>query len=257
MKLKKYTSNNPSRRNTILLKYIKYHRSPLKGKRRGLIKTSGRNHKGKITTYHRGGGNKQLYRNIGLQNPMEPHLIEALEYDPNRSAVLVRLFSTKTKKHFYAISPQEMTAGQIYSSKSVKVGSWLSLKQIPLGSKIHCVGTCFRPKKAVLQRSAGTYAQIIQKSLNHCLIKLSSGKVQKLKENTKAVIGIVSNSNYRFQVLGKAGRKRRLGLRPKNRGVAMNSVDHPHGGGEGKSSEGRPSVTPWAKPTHGKRTRKV
>ena len=254
MSLKYYKPINASSRNTILLRHSVDYKSPLKNKSKGAIKTNGRNNRGKITVYHRGGGHKQLYRKILFQSVPEPLLVEALEYDPNRSASLARLFSTTKKTHHYTISPLELKCGQTFNGGNARLGGWLCLKDIPLGSKIHCIGTSFRPKKAVLQRSAGTYAQIVQKSLKCCFVKLSSGKIKKLKVNVKAVIGVVSNVNYRFRILGKAGRKRLLGFRPKTRGVAMNPIDHPHGGGEGKSSGGRPSVTPWAKPALGKKT---
>jgi len=254
MNLKYYKPCNSSRRNTILPTYKKTYGCPLKSKTKGMIKTSGRNNQGYITISSRGGGGKRLYRKVNYKNLSRAFLTEALEYDPNRSALLARLYSISTKKHFYVISPQEIQKGHIYNRSGIKLGSWISLKYIPLGSKIHCVGTTFRPQKAILQRSAGTYAQLIQKFSDYCLIKLSSGKIKRLQNETKAVIGSVSNEHYSFRILGKAGRNRRLGFRPKTRGVAMNPVDHPHGGGEGRSSGGRPSVTPWSKPAHGKKT---
>lgn len=241
----------------ILLIHKNYYNKSVKNKSKGLINICGRNSKGKITVFSKGAKNKRLFRRIELQSKRdESFLIEAVERDPNRSALLARLFSLKTKKHFYAISPEKSKSGQFYNSANLKLGATLSLKDIPVGSKIHCIGTSFRQKKAILQRSAGTFSQLIQKSVKYCLIRLSSGKIKKLLEKTKAVIGIVSNLNNRYRILGKAGKKRFLGLKQKTRGVAMNPVDHPHGGGEGKSSGGRPSVTPWAKPAHGKKTRK-
>lgn len=257
MDLKYYKPYNSSSRNMILLIHKNYYSNPLKSKCKGIIKICGRNHKGKITMFSKGGGNKRRYRKIEFQsNSKESLLIESIEQDPNRSAMLARLFSFKTKKHSYIISPEKFKRGQLFNSKSIKLGANLSLKDMPIGSKIHCIGSSFRQKKAILQRSAGTFSQIIQKSVKYCLIRLSSGKIKKLLNNTRAIIGIVSNINYKYLILGKAGKKRFLGLKPKTRGVAMNPIDHPHGGGEGRSSGGRPSVTPWAKPAHGKKTRK-
>lgn len=257
MNLKYYKPYNSSSRNMILLIHKNYYSKPLKNKSKGLINICGRNSKGKITAFSKGCRQKRLYRGIRFQNKgQESFLIEAIERDPNRSALLARLFSFKTKKHFYAISPEKSKFGQLFNSTRLKLGATLFLKDIPIGSKIHCIGTSFRQRNAILQRSAGTFSQLIQKSIKYCLIRLSSGKIKKLLKNTKAVIGIVSNINYRYRILGKAGKKRFLGLKPKTRGVAMNPVDHPHGGGEGKSSGGRPSVSPWAKPAHGKKTRK-
>jgi large subunit ribosomal protein L2 len=169
------------------------------------------------------------------------------------------VFSLKSKEHFYIIAPEKLERGFLVEkgeNTKYNLGNTLPLKDMPLGTFIHCIGTNSRFDKPTLQRAAGTFAQLVQKGSSFCVIRLSSGESKKVLPRTLATIGVVSNSDHQQITLGKAGRNRWKGVRPSVRGVAMNPIDHPHGGGEGKSSGGRPSVTPWSKPAHGKKTRK-
>jgi len=259
MTLKKLNPRTPSTRQTILRVDDNKENDPLKCKTFGICKSGGRNHSGKITVRHRGGGHKRLYRKLDDRSAFGLSLVERLEYDPNRSATIARLFSMESKEHFYILAPEKLEEGflvQKGADSKFKLGNSIPIGNMPLGTLIHCIGTKSRLKKSVLQRAAGTYAQLIQKSPSFCVIRLSSGENKKVLPSTFATVGSVSNADHQQMVLGKAGRKRWKGFRPSVRGVAMNPVDHPHGGGEGKSSGGRPSVTPWAKPAHGRKTRK-
>ena len=232
---------------------------PLKKKTKGTKKFGGRNHTGVITVRHRGGGHKRSRRKISFDTNFDSAIIENVEYDPNRSAKIARLFLALTKEHLYIIAPEKLKTGFIIERKTLsdfKLGNSMSLEKIPLGTLVHCIGTNLRYNKGILQRSGGTFAQLIEKTSFFCTVRLSSGVNKKLSPKTLAVIGSVSKSEPSQLVVGKAGRSRWKGIRPSVRGVAMNPVDHPHGGGEGKSSGGRPSVTPWAKPAHGKKTGK-
>ena len=260
MTLKQFKPTTPSNRHTILKINGETKVFSLKSKVKGLNKLGGRNHKGKITIRHRGGGHKRLYRKIDKRPCFELSVVESLEYDPNRSAKIARVFSIQSKEHFYLIAPENMQEGFfVEKGPNVKynLGNSLQLQNMPLGTFIHAIGTKVRLTEPVLQRAAGTFAQLVQKDSDFCVIRLSSGESKKVLPETFATIGVVSNLDHQQVVLGKAGRNRRKGIRPSVRGVAMNPVDHPHGGGEGKSSGGRPSVTPWAKPAHGRKTRKI
>lgn len=259
MTLKQYKPTTPSNRHTLLKVSNDTKNSPLKSRTKGTHKLAGRNHKGKITIRHRGGGHKRLYRKIDSRSGFDLSIVESLEYDPNRSAKIARMFSIKSKEHFYVIAPENLQEGFFVEKgdrSKYNLGNSLQLRHMPLGTFIHCVGTKARLTKPILQRAAGTFAQLVQKSSSSCLIRLSSGELKNFLPETFATIGVVSNMDYQQIILGKAGRNRWKGFRPSVRGVAMNPVDHPHGGGEGKSSGGRPSVTPWAKPAHGRKTRK-
>jgi large subunit ribosomal protein L2 len=259
MTLKQYRPTTPSNRHTLLKVSSGTKNLPLKSRTKGIHKSGGRNHKGKITIRHRGGGHKRLYRKLDQRPSFDLSIVESLEYDPNRSAKIARMFSIKSKKHFYVIASENLQEGflveKAYDSK-YNLGNSLQLRNMPLGTFIHCIGTTARLTKPILQRSAGTFAQLVQKSSSFCLVRLSSGELKQFLPETFATIGVVSNFDHQQVILGKAGRNRWKGFRPSVRGVAMNPVDHPHGGGEGKSSGGRPSVTPWAKPAHGRKTRK-
>ena len=220
---------------------------------------SGRNNQGKITSRHRGGGHKKHYRLIDFNRNKDgiKALVERIEYDPNRSAhIALLLYSDGERK--YIISPEGTKAGDIIESgpsASISLGNCLSLADIPLGTVVHCI-EMFPGKGAQIARSAGASAQILAMEGRYTTLRLRSGEVRRVLSNCRATIGAVSNSEHSLRSVGKAGSKRWLGIRPSVRGVAMNPVDHPHGGGEGKTSGGRHPVTPWGVPTKGYRTRK-
>ncbi|BCG65638.1 MAG: large subunit ribosomal protein L2 [Methyloprofundus sp.] len=222
-------------------------------------KSGGRNNNGRITTRHIGGGHKQSYRIIDFKrNKLDiPGVIERLEYDPNRTANIA-LVLYKDGERRYIIAPKGVVAGQeIISSESaaVKVGNCMTLRNMPLGSTVHCVE--LKPGKgAQIARSAGTSAQLVAKEGAHVTLRLRSGEMRKVLADCKAVMGEVSNSEHNLRSLGKAGASRWRGVRPTVRGVVMNPVDHPHGGGEGRTSGGRHPVSPWGMPTKGYKTRK-
>ena len=222
-------------------------------------KTGGRNNQGRITTRHIGGGQKKHYRIIDFKrNKLDiTATVERLEYDPNRTANIA-LVLYKDGERRYIIAPKGLQAGQqIISAETVPVkpGNCMYLRNIPLGSTLHCVE--LKPGKgAQLARSAGTSVQLVAKEGAHVTIRLRSGEMRKVLADCKAVIGEVSNSEHNLISLGKAGASRWRGIRPTVRGVAMNPVDHPHGGGEGRTSGGRHPVSPWGMPTKGYKTRK-
>jgi len=221
-------------------------------------KTGGRNNNGRITTRHRGGGHKQHYRIIDFKRNKDdiPARVERIEYDPNRSAHIALLLYADGERR-YIIAPRGMTAGAtLYSgvAASIKQGNALPLRNIPLGTQVHCVE--LQPGKgAQLARSAGASVQVIAREGAYVSLRLRSGEVRKVRADCRATIGEVGNEGHNLRSLGKAGAKRWRGIRPTVRGVAMNPVDHPHGGGEGRSSGGRHPVTPWGVPTKGHKTR--
>jgi large subunit ribosomal protein L2 len=219
---------------------------------------AGRNNQGRITTRHRGGGHKKHYRIIDfkrLKDGIEGK-VETLEYDPNRSGnIALVLYSDGERR--YIISPEGLQVGDLVQSgpnSPIKIGNTLRLKEIPLGTVVHCV-ELFPGKGAQMIRSAGSSAQILAVEGRHVTLRLRSGEVRRVLSDCRATIGSVSNSEHSLRSIGKAGAKRWMGIRPTVRGVAMNPVDHPHGGGEGKTSGGRHPVTPWGVPTKGYRTR--
>jgi len=220
---------------------------------------SGRNNQGRITSRHRGGGHKKHYRLIDFKRIKDgiPAKVETIEYDPNRSAnIALVLYADGERK--YIISPEGLSVGdEIISGEEspIKTGNTLSLKHMPLGTVVHCI-ELFPGKGAQLSRSAGTSAQILAIEGRYVTLRLRSGEVRRVLSDCRATIGSVSNPEHSLRSIGKAGAKRWLGIRPSVRGVAMNPVDHPHGGGEGKTSGGRHPVTPWGVPTKGYKTRK-
>jgi len=222
-------------------------------------KTGGRNNNGRITTRHIGGGHKHHYRVIDFRRNKDgiPAQIERLEYDPNRSANIA-LVKYADGERRYIIAPKGLEAGaRIVSGDDadIKIGNTLPLRNIPLGSTVHCVE--LKPGKgAQLARSAGTSAQLVAREGAYATLRLRSGETRKVLVDCRATLGEVSNSEHSLRQLGKAGAKRWRGVRPTVRGVAMNPVDHPHGGGEGRTSGGRHPVTPWGVPTKGHKTRK-
>ena len=222
-------------------------------------RTSGRNNDGRITVRHRGGGHKHSYRIIDFRRRKDGVVgrIERLEYDPNRSAHIALILYADGERR-YIIAPRDISEGdQIESGESVaiRIGNALPLKNIPVGTVVHCVEMKLG-KGAQLARSAGASVQYVGREGSYALLRLRSGEVRRIHLECRAVIGEVGNEENSLRKLGKAGAKRWRGIRPTVRGVAMNPVDHPHGGGEGRTSGGRDPVTPWGVPTKGFRTRK-
>jgi large subunit ribosomal protein L2 len=222
-------------------------------------KTGGRNNQGRLTCRHKGGGHKQKYRLIDFKRNKDEidATVERLEYDPNRSANIALLLYADGERR-YIIAPNGLKAGDKVNSGvdvPIKVGNCLPLANIPIGSVIHCLE--LKPKKgAQLARSAGASVQLIAREGIYATVRLRSGEMRKVLVECRAVIGEVGNSEHNLRSLGKAGASRHRGIRPTVRGVAMNPVDHPHGGGEGKTSGGRHPVSPWGTPTKGYKTRK-
>ncbi len=221
-------------------------------------KSGGRNNKGRITTRHIGGGHKQHYRVIDFRRNKDgiPAVVERLEYDPNRTAYIALLKYTDGERR-YIIAPKGVKSGVELVSGShapIKPGNSLPLRNIPLGSVIHCI-EMKAGKGAQMVRSAGGSAQLVAREGAYVTLRLRSGEMRKIASDCRATLGEVSNSEHNLRSLGKAGAKRWRGVRPTVRGVAMNPVDHPHGGGEGKTSGGRHPVSPWGMPTKGRKTR--
>jgi large subunit ribosomal protein L2 len=260
MILKKFKPITPSLRQLKLVKNDKEFskNSPVKSITQIKKQTGGRNNQGRITAWHRGGGHKQLYRKIDFDRQFTQGIVEKIEYDPNRTGFIGRIFDFKNNSHSYILAPKNLEIGDyIQSGKNVslKNGNALPLSQIPIGFLIYNISNGIQ-KQGTFARSAGTYGQLIQKNATHGRVQLPSGEHRLVPLESMVSIGVVSNINHHLENLGKAGRSRWQNKRPIVRGVAMNPVDHPHGGGEGKTSGGRPSVTPWGKPTKGQPTSK-
>ncbi|MGA1865560.1 MAG: 50S ribosomal protein L2 [bacterium] len=224
-----------------------------------LVKTGGRNSNGRITCRHKGGGHKRKYRIIDFKRDKDgvPAKVVSIEYDPNRSARIALLQYMDGEKR-YILAPTDLKIGQkILSGENAEIepGNALPLKKIPLGTIVHNIEMKVN-KGGQIARSAGAGAQILAKEGEYCQIKLNSSEVRMIHQNCKATIGQVGNVEHSIISIGKAGRSRWLGKRPTVRGVAMNPIDHPMGGGEGRSSGGRHPCTPWGKPTKGYKTRK-
>ncbi|MCW9045924.1 MAG: 50S ribosomal protein L2, partial [Alphaproteobacteria bacterium] len=231
---------------------------PVKALTEGLTKNGGRNNTGRITARRIGGGHKRRYRQIDFKRNKlgMPATVERIEYDPNRTA-FIALIKYEDSELAYIIAPQRLKAGDTVISDThadIKPGNAMPMANIPVGTIIHNIEMKVG-KGAQIARSAGTYAQLVGKDQGYAQLRLSSGELRLVRGECMATIGAVSNQDQKNIKLGKAGRKRWLGKRPAVRGVAMNPVDHPHGGGEGRTSGGRHPVTPWGKPTKGKRTR--
>ena len=221
-------------------------------------RSGGRNNNGRITTRHIGGGHKQRYRVIDFKRDKDgiPARVERIEYDPNRSA-LIALVCYQDGERRYIIAPKGLKAeDQVQSGRTapIKVGNTLPLRNIPIGSVIHCIEMKVG-KGAQLARSAGASVQLVAREGAYATLRLRSGEMRKVPSECRATLGEVSNSEHSLRQLGKAGAKRWRGVRPTVRGVAMNPVDHPHGGGEGRTSGGRHPVSPWGTPTKGYKTR--
>ena len=259
MALKQHKPTTPGRRGLVLVdRSALWKGKPEKSLTSGLRKNGGRNNTGRITARRRGGGHKRRYREIDFKRTKfdVPATVERLEYDPNRTA-FIALVRYQDGELSYLLAPQRLKVGDVVvaSDKAdIKPGNAMPMANIPVGTIIHNV-EMKRGKGGQMARAAGTYVQLVGKDQGYAQIKLSSGELRMVRAECMASIGAVSNSDKARIKLGKAGRKRWLGKRPSVRGVAMNPIDHPHGGGEGRSSGGRHPVTPWGKPTKGKRTR--
>lgn len=259
MALVKTKPTSPARRHLVKVVNADLHKgeayAPLLEKK---SKSGGRNNTGRITTRHRGGGHKQHYRVIDFKRNKDgvPAKVERLEYDPNRSAYIALVLYADGERR-YIIAPQGLTAGDELMSGSeapIKAGNTLPIRNIPVGSTIHCIEMKVG-KGAQLARSAGASVQLVAREGAHATIRLRSGEMRKVLIDCRATIGSVSNPEHSLRKLGKAGATRWRGVRPTVRGVAMNPVDHPHGGGEGRTSGGRHPVSPWGTPTKGYKTR--
>ena len=259
MAIEKTKPTSPGRRYVVQVKNADLHKGdpyePLVDKK---TRSGGRNNQGRITTRHRGGGHKQRYRVIDFKRRKDgvPATVERLEYDPNRSAHIA-LLKYADGERAYIIAPQGVKAGDALQSgvdAPITSGNCLPLRNIPVGTTVHCVE--MRPGKgAQLARSAGASVQLVAREGAHATLRLRSGEMRKVPVECRAVVGSVSNAEHNLRKLGKAGAQRWRGIRPTVRGVAMNPVDHPHGGGEGRTSGGRHPVSPWGVPTKGYKTR--
>lgn len=260
MTIKKFNPVTPSRRFMTILGYEEVTRtSPEKGLLLPLRKKGGRNCYGRITVRHRGGGHKRMYRIVDFKRDKDgiQAKVASIEYDPNRSALIALLQYTDGEKR-YILAPLGLRVGDTVSSGAgaeIRTGNSLPLKDLPLGMTVHNIELS-PGKGGQLARSAGSSAQLVAKEGDYAQLKLQSGEVRLIPLRCKATIGQVGNLDHENLCIGKAGRTRWIGRRPKVRGVAMNPVDHPHGGGEGKTSGGRHPVSPWGMPTKGYKTRK-
>ncbi len=260
MATKQYKSTTPSRRNMVVMDYAELDKvEPCKSLVESLRRNGGRNNYGRITVRHQGGGAKRAYRIIDFKRDKidVPGRVEYIEYDPNRSAFLARILY-KDGERRYIIRPEGLKKGDpVVSSDTadIKPGNALKLNKMPLGTMVHNVE--MKPGKgAQLARTAGAFCQLAGRTGGYAQLKLPSGELRVVLETCIATVGVVGNADKKNVKLGKAGKKRWLGVRPTVRGVAMNPVDHPHGGGEGRTSGGRHPVSPWAVPTKGYKTRK-
>jgi large subunit ribosomal protein L2 len=259
MALKQYNPTSPGQRQLVLVDRSELHKGrPEKSLVEGLTSKGGRNNVGRITVRFRGGGAKKLYRIVDFKRRKfdVPGTVERLEYDPNRTA-FIALVKYADGELAYILAPQRLKAGdQVIAADKVDVkpGNASPLRSLPIGTIIHNVE--MKPMKGgQIARSAGSYAQLVGRDGGYAQIRLGSGELRMVPDGCMATVGAVSNPDHMNEVLGKAGRVRHKGRRPHVRGVAMNPVDHPHGGGEGKTSGGRHPVTPWGKPTKGRKTR--
>ncbi|MEO7143583.1 MAG: 50S ribosomal protein L2 [Bryobacteraceae bacterium] len=259
MPIKSYRPTTPTRRfQTVVSRADITKQSPEKSLTAGKQRTGGRNSTGRVTLRFRGGGHKQAYRDIDFKRDKVgvKARVAAIEYDPNRSARIALLHYTDGEKR-YILSPVGLEVGRTISAGAeadILVGNALPLKNIPAGTVVHNIE--LKPGKGgQMARAAGTQAQLVSREGGYALLKLPSGEIRRVQDDCMATIGQVGNVDHENVSLGKAGRSRWLGRRPHNRGVSMNPVDHPHGGGEGKTSGGRHPVTPWGQPTRGFKTR--
>ena len=259
MALKQFNPTSPARRGVVLVDKRELHKGkPEKSLIEGLKKTGGRGGGGRIAVRFRGGGAKRLYRKVDFKRRKWNVVgkVERLEYDPNRTA-FIALIKYADGELAYIIAPQRLRAGdEIVAGEKVdlKPGNASPLRGLPIGAMVHNIE--LKPGKGgQIARSAGAYAQLVGRDAGYAQIRLGSGELRMVQDSCMATVGAVSNPDHMNEVLGKAGRNRHKGRRPHVRGVAMNPVDHPHGGGEGKTSGGRHPVTPWGQPTKGHKTR--
>lgn len=260
MALKTYKPTTPGQRQLVTVDRSELWKGkPLASLTEGLRKKGGRNNLGRITVRFRGGGHKRRYRLIDFKRNDKFDMnatVERLEYDPNRTA-FIALVKYEDGEQRYILAPQRLAVGDVVvagEKVDIKPGNCLPLKNIPVGTVVHNV-ELKQGKGGQIARSAGTYVQLVGKDQGYAQVRLSSGELRIVRGECLATIGAVSNPDQQNINLGKAGRMRWLGFRPHVRGVAMNPIDHPHGGGEGRTSGGRHPVTPWGKPTKGKKTR--
>ena len=261
MGIKKYKPTSPGLRGMTVSTFEEITKTaPEKSLTTSLKKNAGRNNRGSITVRHKGGGSRRKYRIIDFKRTKDgiPAKVASIEYDPNRTANIALLVYADGEKS-YIIAPNELKVGdQVYSGADadIKPGNTLPLANIPVGTVIHCI-ELKAGKGAQMCRAAGGYAQLMAKEGNYAQVRLPSGEVRKVRIECRATIGVIGNIEHGNINLGKAGRKRHMGIRPTVRGSVMNPNDHPHGGGEGKAPVGRPGpVTPWGKPALGYKTRK-
>ena len=259
MALKTFKPTTPSQRQLVIVDRSElWSGEPVKSLTEGLRKHGGRNNTGRITMRRRGGGAKRRYRIVDFKRTKDDSVatVVRLEYDPNRTA-FIALITYEDGEQAYILAPQRLKAGdKVVSGEKVDVkpGNTAPLRSLPVGTIIHNV-ELKAGKGGQLARSAGTYAQLVGRDGGNAQLRLSSGELRTVRSECRATVGAVSNPDQQNIVIAKAGRNRWLGHRPSVRGVAMNPIDHPHGGGEGRTSGGRHPVTPWGKPTKGKKTR--
>jgi large subunit ribosomal protein L2 len=260
MALKNFNPITPGLRTLVLVdRSCLWKGKPVKELTEGLSKKGGRNNHGRITARRRGGGHKRRYRLVDFKRQKSdvPATVQRLEYDPNRTA-FIALIEYEDGEQSYILAPQRLAVGdKVISGKraDIKPGNAMPLGSIPVGTIVHNVELKIG-KGGQIARSAGTYVQLVGRDAGYALLRLSSGEVRMVRAECMATIGAVSNPDQANIKLGKAGRKRWVGKRPAVRGVAMNPIDHPHGGGEGRTSGGRHPVTPWGRPTKGAKTRR-
>jgi large subunit ribosomal protein L2 len=259
MALKSFKPTTPGQRQLVLVDRSELHKGgPVKTLTEGLRSKGGRNNYGRITVRWRGGGHKRTYRIIDFRRRKfdMPATVERLEYDPNRTA-FIALIRYEDGEQAYILAPQRLQAGdKVVSGErtDIKPGNAMQLKNVPVGTIVHNVE--LKPGRGgQMARAAGTYVQLVGRDAGLALLRMASGEVRMVRTECMATIGAVSNPDQQNVSIGKAGRNRWLGKKPSVRGVAMNPVDHPHGGGEGRTSGGRHPVTPWGKSTKGKKTR--
>jgi large subunit ribosomal protein L2 len=260
MALKTYNPVTPSQRQLVIVdRSGLYKGKPVKALTEGKNSTGGRNSNGRITVRFRGGGHKKTYRKVDFKRRKfdVPARIERIEYDPNRTG-FIALVKYEDGELAYILAPQRLAQGDIIVSGEhvdVKPGNAMPLGNMPIGTIVHNI-ELKAGKGGQLARSAGTYAQIVGRDQDYVIVRLNSAEQRLVHGRCMGTVGAVSNPDRMNAAIGKAGRKRWMGRRPHNRGVAMNPIDHPHGGGEGRTSGGRHPVTPWGFPTKGKKTRR-
>ena len=259
MALKTFNPTTPGQRQLVMVdRSALYKGKPVKALTEGLRKSGGRNNMGHATARGIAGGHKKAYRTVDFRRDKVdmPAVVERLEYDPNRTA-FIALIKYQDGELAYILAPQRLKAGDtiVASEKAdVKPGNAMPLRGMPIGTIIHNVE--LKPLKGgQIARSAGAYAQLVGRDAGYAQVRLNSGELRMVPDSCMGTVGAVSNPDHMNEVMGKAGRNRHKGRRPHVRGVAMNPVDHPHGGGEGKTSGGRHPVTPWGQPTKGRKTR--